>query len=89
MRVRYDQASGALESHRGWVYRNARYILNAEGERVEDLADETRGQTETEIAFAFAYDLPDGPQGVSFVYETPAVILRMPIKFELTDIDLP
>ncbi len=89
MRVRYDQASGALESHRGWVYRNPRYIINAEGERLEDWADELTGQTDTEIGFAFAFDLPNGPQGLSFVYETPAVILRMPIEFELKDIDLP
>ncbi len=89
MRVRYDQASGALESHRGWVYRNSRYILDAQGERIEDLADETTGQSDTEISFVFAFDLPDGPEGLSFVYETPAVILRMPVSFELTDIDLP
>ena len=89
MRVRYDQATGALESHRGWVYRNPRYIVNAEGERLEDWADELTGQTDTEIGFAFAFDLPNGPQGLSFVYETPAVILRMPIEFELKDIDLP
>ena len=89
MRVRYDQATGALESHRGWVYRNARYILDSQGERIEDLADETTGQSDTEISFAFAFDLLDGPQGLSFVYETPAVILRMPVSFELKDIDLP
>ena len=89
MRVRYDEATGALESHRGWVYRNPRYIVNAEGERFEDWADETIGQTDTEIGFAFAFDLPNGPAGLSFVYETPAVIVRMPVEFELTDIDLP
>src|SRR6185436_8034390 len=37
VRVRYEEASNALESHRGWVYANPAYVLNKKGERLESL----------------------------------------------------
>ena len=89
MRVHYPQASGALESHRGWVFRNECYLLDPDQQQIEHVALETTRQTETEVGLAFLFDAPKNLTGSSFVYHTPASILRMPVEFELQDIDLP
>ena len=33
MRVRFDKAANALESHRGWIYNNECYLLDPKGQR--------------------------------------------------------
>jgi hypothetical protein len=38
---------------------------------------------------AYLFDLPEGIEGLSWVYETPAAIVEMPLEYELTDIELP
>lgn len=89
VRIRYDEASNALESHRGWVYSNPAYIVNSKGERLESLGANEGGRDENEIGIIMLFDLPDGPKGCKFVYQTPATMLQLPVDYELKDIDLP
>ncbi len=89
VRVEFKDAAGALESHRGWIYQNERYLLTGADERVEELAMELTAQSASAIGFTYAFDLPGGPKGVSFVYKTPVMFVEMPIEFELKDIALP
>lgn len=89
MRVRFDDAANALESHRGWVYNNPAYILDADGARIENIGSELTGQQANEIGTAYLFDLEDGLKGCKFVYQTPAKIVQMPVDFELKDIPLP
>lgn len=89
LRVRYDEASNALESHRGWIYTNPAYIINAKGERVENLGSNEGGRDENEIGIVCLFDLPEGPRGCKFVYQTPATLLHLPVEYELKDIELP
>jgi len=89
VRVEFKDAAGALESHRGWIYQNERYLLTGADERVEELAMELTAQSASAIGFTYAFDLPGGPEGVSFVYKTPVMFVEMPIEFELKDIELP
>lgn len=89
LRVRYDQASNALESHRGWIYENPAYIVNAKGEQLDSLAGNEGGRDENEIGIVLLFDLPTGPKGCKFIYKTPASMLQLPVDYELQDIDLP
>ncbi len=89
VRVRYDEAANALESHRGWVYANPAYILNKKGERLESLGANEGGRDENEIGIVMLFDLPNGPKGCKFVYQTPASMLQLPVEYELKDIELP
>ena len=34
MRVRFDRAANALESHRGWIYDNECYMVDGKGRRI-------------------------------------------------------
>lgn len=89
MRIRYDDPSGALASHRGWIFNNRCYLVGADGAPVEHVGLETAAQSETEVRLAFLFDLPKGPAQYTLLYETPVTIVHTPIKYTLRDILLP
>jgi hypothetical protein len=89
MRVRFDEAANALESHRGWIYNNEAYMVSPTGERIESAGVEATRQEENEVGLAYFFDLEKGPASHKFVYKTPAGITRKPVEFELKDIELP
>ena len=89
MRIRYDDPSGALASHRSWIFRNRCHLMGRDGALVEHVGLETTAQSETEVGLAFLFDLPKGPAQYTLVYETPVTIIQAPIKYTLRDIELP
>lgn len=91
IRVQFDKAANALESHRGWIYNNEAYLLDAKGERVENAGLEATRQEVNEVGLAYKFVLEDGQTiaGYTFVYKTPAAIVKMPVEYELKDIELP
>lgn len=91
MRVRFDRAGNALDSHRGWIYDNECYMLDAKGRRINDAgqADATL-LAANEVGIAQNFNLEGGtPANCKFVYKTPAAIIRIPVEFEIKAIDLP
>src|SRR5690606_29960604 len=58
--VQFDEASEALESHRGWIYNNQAYLLDAEGQRVEYSSFETTRQQPNEIGLSYKFAGPKG-----------------------------
>jgi len=94
MRLKVDSTETGLESHRGWVFQNLTYLLNKQGEIIDHAGFETTMQSETEVGLAYFFDLPDDNLSdnlseYTWVYRTPAAIVRMPVEFELKDILLP
>lgn len=89
MRMKLDEDNRALESHRGWVFQNISYMEGKDGQRIENAGFETTRQTPNEVGIAYLFDLPDGIDGLTWVYETPAAIVELPVEYEITDIELP
>lgn len=100
MSLKLDDAQDALASHRGWVFQNKTFLLPAsksENETptpIDHAGFETTRQSSDEIGIAYLFDLPaeeypDGMANLTWVYETPAAIVRFPVKYELKDIPLP
>ncbi|HVW37321.1 MAG TPA: hypothetical protein VHB99_08445 [Pirellulales bacterium] len=91
VRVVFDKASGALESHRGWVFNNPAFLESGgkDKETVRYAAMETTRETENEVGMAYLFDVPDGLKGYTFVYRTPTTIVSMPLNYELKDLELP
>lgn len=90
MRLKVNSAETGLESHRGWVFSNLTYLLNKQGELIDHAGFETTMQSETEVGLAYFFDLPNDEIGdYTWVYRTPAAIVRMPVEYELKDIPLP
>ena len=89
MVLRFEKAANALESHRGWVFHNDAYLLDANGERVDHAGYETTRQTVNEVGLAYKFVVEDGLKGHRFVYRSPAAILPKSIAYELKDLPLP
>ncbi|HEY4234557.1 MAG TPA: hypothetical protein VGM76_14075 [Lacipirellulaceae bacterium] len=89
MRLRLDEDNHALESHRGWAFQNLSYLVDKDGKRIESAGLETTLQTKNEVGVAYFFDAPKGLDGLTWVYETPAAIVELPIEYEFKDIPLP
>jgi hypothetical protein len=89
MRLRLDEANHALESHRGWAFQNLSYLVDQQGETIDNAGLETTSQGQNEVGVAYFFDLPKGLDGLTWVYETPAAIVELPVEYELRDIELP
>lgn len=89
MRLRLDEDNPALEAHRDWVFQNISYMVGADGKHIEHAGFETTRQTQNEVGVAYLFDLPDGTDGLSWVYETPAAIVELPVEYEIKDVELP
>ncbi len=89
LRVKFDEPSGALESHRGWILENETFFQNAAGERFEPGGFEQTRQTKDEVGLNYYFDLKDGPEKLDFVYRTPITILELNVDYEFRDLSLP
>ena len=89
MRLRFDDAAGALDSHRGWFFNNKAYLVNPKGEAVEFGGFETTKQSPDEIGIAYFFDIPEEPKDYKFVYETPATVLSTPVEYTIENLELP
>lgn len=90
VRVVFDKTSGALESHRDWVWNNPAFLETPGNKEPLHYAgmDQTR-ETENEIGVAYYFDVPEGLKGCVFEYQTPTAIMTMPLDYELKDLELP
>jgi hypothetical protein len=91
MRVTFDKASNALESHRGWIYNNECYLLDPKKNRIDNVGVEATLIDDNAVGLSYKFDLGENatPKGHGFVYKTAAAIIRVPVEFELKGIDLP
>ena len=89
VKVAYEQADQAFESHRGWVFLNPAYLELESGKSVKFRTYETLDQGPRSVTLAYRFERPENLQKVRFVYETPATIVRKQVSFELRDMLLP
>lgn len=87
--ARFDNAGGALASHRNWIFNNPAFVEGRDGKPINFDTMETTKQTENEVGLGYLFSL-DGPLAdYTFVYKTPATIFSVPLKYELKSIPLP
>ncbi len=89
IRVRFDEASGALESHRTWIYDNEAYLEGPDGKPVRPFTSDPVLQDENEVGMAYGFGVDRPLSDYTFVYKTPALILRTKQQYEIRDIELP
>ena len=83
-----DEANSALDSHRRWIYNNPCHLEGPDGTITPNAGYEAYRQTPTELGVAYMFAI-DSLAGQKLVYQTPAMILSLPIHFELSDLELP
>ena len=90
MRVSYQESFSALDSHLvSWILNNEAYLIDSQGERVENGGFETTHRTEDEIGVAYFFDAEQGLKDYQFIYKTPSTIYRLPVRYELKELLLP
>jgi hypothetical protein len=89
VRVKFDKAANALESHRGWIYNNEAYLIDGQGNKIDNGGMEARLVEENEIGLAYLFDGNVDLAQARFVYKTPAALFKVPVEFELKDLELP
>ncbi len=89
VRIRFDDAAGALESHRGWVYSNEAFLVDAQNQQIAHAGLELTRQSDNEVGINYLFDLPSGIKGCKFVYKSPASMLEREISYELKGLELP
>lgn len=89
LRLRFDGRSGPLESHRNWLASAEVYLVGDDGKPIPPDAMETTVSNDEEIGMAFLFDRPQGLADLALVYQAPAVILTLPVEYELKDLELP
>ncbi len=89
MNLQLDNDKDSLASHRGWVFNNLTYLVGDDGEPIDHAGFETTRQTRTEVGIAYLFDLPDGIDGLTWVYESPVSIVEQDYQYLLQDIELP
>ncbi|MEX0977736.1 MAG: hypothetical protein WDZ48_02730 [Pirellulales bacterium] len=89
LRIRFEAPSRALESHRGWILENQAFFQDSKGNRIQPGGLEQTMHTKDEIGINYIFDLPGGPQDLTFVYRTPLVVLELPLEYEFRDLRLP
>ncbi|MCH2183575.1 MAG: hypothetical protein MK108_16370 [Mariniblastus sp.] len=83
----FEEENNALESHQGWVFQNPVYLENEQGEREEAIGLETLQQDNSKVTIRYLFI--EDPGNRTLVYQTPAAIVKMPVKIELKKIPLP
>jgi hypothetical protein len=87
--VRFDRAQGALASHRNWILGNPAFLETRDGKRVLPGPPETTQRNANEVGIRYTFS-PEGPiKDYAFVYQSPAMIFRSPLEYEIKDIPLP
>jgi hypothetical protein len=89
IKLRYDNAGDALESHRNWPLQNEAYLEDAQGKKFQPETIATTLRTKNEIGFGCTFALRDFPKNCSFVYKAPGMIVTKDFPYELREIKLP
>ncbi len=85
----FQAAQGALDSFRGWILSNRAYLLDAKQNRLENVGLNTYSVSGNSVGVAFLFQINSDPNDYTLVYESPGMITRQNVKFELNDIELP
>ena len=87
--VFYREAANAFESHRGWIRNNPAWLVDQQGNRLKPEQRLTTGQGDRKLDFRFHFPVEKSLESYRFVYQTPVLLLRQSIPFELREIPLP
>jgi hypothetical protein len=87
--ARFDDAEGALASHRNWVFDNPAKLIAPDGTEIPYHAYDSTRQMANEVGVAYFFGIDGGLEGYKFVYETASTVLTASFDYELSDIALP
>ena len=85
----FTESQGALDSFRGWILSNRAYLLDARQNRLENVGFQSYAVTSDAVGVAFLFQINGDPNDFTLVYESPGMITRQSVPFEIENVDLP
>ena len=83
-------AEKPLESHlSGWMHRNAVYLLDTAGNRVEPVQIQKTSERVDAFGFVFRFLPPKKIDDYTLVYTMPTTFVSQRIPFRFTELELP
>ncbi|HEY2883550.1 MAG TPA: hypothetical protein VGJ15_13980 [Pirellulales bacterium] len=89
MRLKFETNDDVMESHSGKFLQNDAFIIGPDKKRIDNAGFHSFMQNKNELGMAYQFELPDNPEGCTFVYKTPSSIHSVTIPYELKDLTLP
>jgi len=89
VRLSYDDAGDALESHRNWALLNEAYLEDADGKQISPDTTEPVLRNKNEIGIGYVFAMPELPKKAVFVYKTPGMILTKDFPYKVHGVKLP
>jgi len=89
VRLKFDRAGDAFESHRPWYLRNEAWLEGPGGKRVPFAVVETSDRTLNSVDLMYSFALGEPLRKHAFVTKTPGAIVSTGFTFELKGIRLP
>ena len=89
VRLRYDNAGDALESHRNWVLQNEACLEDADGKPILPDSMETTVRNKNEIGFGYVFAMPELPKKLVFVYKTAGMVVTKDFKYKVRGVKMP
>ena len=71
VRLRFDDAGDALESHRNWALQNEAYLEDAKGKPIQPDSMETTLRTKNEIGVGYVFAMPELPKNAGLRLQDP------------------
>lgn len=87
--ARFDNSGAALESYRGWMFRNEASLVTADDEKLQPTDTTVYRQTPEEIGVSYRFKTGEALERLRLEYRSPASIVMRDYRWQLKSIELP
>ncbi|MEC8431770.1 MAG: hypothetical protein VXZ54_02450 [Planctomycetota bacterium] len=89
LRIRFDESSGSLESHRQWLFESPAILIDPDGNPVEYFTFETTLQKSDEVGISYLFGIDGDLADHVFEYRAPSAILTIEQDWAIQKLELP
>lgn len=89
LRIRFDESSGSLESHRQWLFESPAILIDSDGNAVEYFTFETTLQKSDEVGISYLFGIDGDLADHVFEYRAPSAILTIEQDWAIQKLELP
>ena len=89
LRIRFDESTGSLESHRQWLFESPAILIDPDGNPVEYFTFETTLQKSDEVGISYLFGIDGDLADHVFEYRAPSAILTIEQDWAIQKLELP
>ena len=87
--VEFGNAVGALESYRSWILSNHTFLRGPNERILENVGFNLYANSSSGVGINYLFQINGDPDDFQLIYDSPAMMSRQNLAFELLDIPLP